>query len=66
MKGADRHSSLAYLELFCAIAYLFARFDMVLHETDETSMEWVDRISARNHSDVQIKVLTDLWAEIEE
>ena len=62
MKRADRFSSLAYLELFSAIAYLFSRFEMVLYETDEASMKWVDRISARNLSDVQIKVLTDLWA----
>nr|L0E2R0.1 RecName: Full=Cytochrome P450 monooxygenase phqM; AltName: Full=Paraherquamide biosynthesis cluster protein M [Penicillium fellutanum]AGA37280.1 P450 monooxygenase [Penicillium fellutanum] len=54
-------SSLAYLELFCVTAYVFSRFEMSLFETDESSMQWVDRISARNRKDVQVRILSDRW-----
>ncbi|KAJ5681311.1 elymoclavine monooxygenase [Penicillium maclennaniae] len=54
-------SSLAYLELSCVTAYVFSRFKMTLFETNESSMQWVDRISARNKKDVQVRILADRW-----
>ncbi|KAJ5837013.1 elymoclavine monooxygenase [Penicillium robsamsonii] len=57
----DIARSLAYLELFCVTAYVFSRFEMTLFETDESSMQWVDRISARNRKDVQVRILADRW-----
>lgn len=36
---------------------------MTLFETDESSMQWVDRISARNKEDVQVRILADRWEE---
>ncbi|KAJ6103982.1 elymoclavine monooxygenase [Penicillium sp. IBT 18751x] len=56
-------SSLAYLELSCVTAYIFSRFKMTLFETNESSMQWVDRISARNKKDVQVMLLADRWEE---
>ncbi|KAL4936092.1 hypothetical protein BDV06DRAFT_216933 [Aspergillus oleicola] len=55
-------SPLAYQELALTIAHLFGRFEMELHETNESSMEWVDNVVAVNKEPVQVKVLRDRWA----
>jgi hypothetical protein len=56
-----RYASLAYLEIFCTIAYLFSRYEMKLFETGPNSMQWVDRISARNRADVKVEITADRW-----
>ncbi|RAH68800.1 cytochrome P450 [Aspergillus aculeatinus CBS 121060] len=57
-------ASLAYLELFCVTAYVFSRYEMTLFETTDSSMQWVDRISARNKEDVQVRIVADRWATL--
>ncbi|KAL4959573.1 cytochrome P450 [Aspergillus stella-maris] len=55
-------SPLAYQELALTIAHLFGRFEMELHETDESSMEWVDNVVAVNREPVKVRVVQDRWA----
>ena len=45
---------MAYLEMYMILAILFSRFDIELHDTDASSMEWVDHGMATNRSDVKI------------
>ncbi|KAL2816592.1 cytochrome P450 [Aspergillus cavernicola] len=54
-------SPMAYQELAMTISQLFGRFDLELHETDESSMEWVDNVVAVNREPVRVTVLRDRW-----
>ena len=47
------------------IATFFSRFDMELHETDASSMEWVDHGVASNRSYVKVKDKSTIGAASE-
>ncbi|OGM44850.1 hypothetical protein ABOM_006118 [Aspergillus bombycis] len=53
---------LSQMEMTMSLAYIFARFDLALHETDSRSMEILDYLLAANTSHVQVTVLKDNWS----
>lgn len=48
--------SLVYLIGHLSLANFFGRLSMELFETDESSMEWLDRSQAMNKSNVKVRV----------
>lgn len=57
--------SLAYLEMYASLAYFFSRFEMTLFETDASSILSADRVTAKNKSQVKVKVIRDRWDSID-
>ncbi|PYH48470.1 cytochrome P450 [Aspergillus saccharolyticus JOP 1030-1] len=55
-------SPLAYQEAALTLAHIFGRFELQLHETDESNMSWVDHAVAVNSKPVQVRVLEDRWS----
>ncbi|PYH77104.1 cytochrome P450 [Aspergillus uvarum CBS 121591] len=55
-------SPLAYQEAALTLAHIFGRFELQLHDTDESNMNWVDHAVAVNSKPVQVRVLKDRWA----
>ncbi|KAJ5192836.1 elymoclavine monooxygenase [Penicillium cf. viridicatum] len=53
--------NLANLQLYSCLAYIFARYDMQLFETDRKSLEWSDYIVAQTAGPIKIKILSDRW-----
>jgi cytochrome P450 len=52
---------LANIELQLCLSYLFSRFTLELFETDSTSIEWRDTVSASNLKPIRVSVLEELW-----
>lgn len=52
--GGPFAASLSYLEMRICLATFFTRFDFELYETDESSMEWLDKGIAKNVSNVKV------------
>ena len=50
----DLRSSLAYMEMYMAIAYLIRRFDFALAGTTEKDMEWDDMVVPQFHGQFQV------------
>lgn len=53
--------NLANLQLSSCLAYLFARYDMQLFETDRKSLEWSDYIVAQTSGPIKVKIVSDRW-----
>ncbi|OQE41255.1 hypothetical protein PENCOP_c005G06048 [Penicillium coprophilum] len=64
-KGSRRciGMSVAYMELYAVLAYIFSHFALELADDGQSrnGIQWADRIVARATSDLNIKVLKDLW-----
>lgn len=56
-------SSVAYLELYGCIAYLFSRFEFTLSGDYGNKLEWIDRFTATNFEQIKVNVIKDRWAE---
>ncbi|KAE8376869.1 cytochrome P450 [Aspergillus bertholletiae] len=52
---------LSQMEMTTSLAYIFARFDLALHDTDSSSMQVFDYLLVVNTSHVQVMVLKDHW-----
>lgn len=52
----------AWHELLAFLAHLFLRFDLELHETDESNLEWTEHMFTRIRAPVQVKITKDRWA----
>ena len=48
------HFSLAYMEMYMAIAYLIRRFDFALAGTTEKDMEWDDMVVPQFHGEFKV------------
>ena len=57
LTNPPKKNSLAYLEMYLCLAIFFARFDMVLFETDVNSMEWLDHGVASNKLPVKVEII---------
>lgn len=47
--------NIANMEMYLTLANFFGRFEMELFETDEKSMEWVNKGTAQNKSNVKVR-----------
>ncbi|KAL4902756.1 hypothetical protein BDW74DRAFT_169343 [Aspergillus multicolor] len=56
-------SPLAYQDLAMTLSHVFSRFDMQLHDTDASNMEWMDHAVAVNRKPVQVRVVQDRWVQ---
>ena len=46
--------SLAYMEMYMAIAYMIRRFDLQLYETTEKDMVWDDMVVPQFHGEFRV------------
>ncbi|KAB8069486.1 cytochrome P450 [Aspergillus leporis] len=53
--------NLAYSEMYACIAYFFSRFEMVLYDTDKSSIQSYDNFAARTRSQVKVKIVEGRW-----
>nr|ATW01302.1 CloA [Claviceps gigantea] len=57
-------TTLAYLEVRCALAYFFSRFQMTLTGSCGDRLRWVDRFVAANVDEVEVRIVADRWTEV--
>ncbi|KKK12917.1 hypothetical protein P175DRAFT_0528276 [Aspergillus ochraceoroseus IBT 24754] len=48
--------NIAYMQLYCCIAYIFSQFDLELFQTNSASMAWADNLSGQNKEHVKVMV----------
>lgn len=53
--GDFTYSSLAYMEMYMAIAYLVRRFDLTLFNTTAKDMQWDDMVVPQFHGEFQVR-----------